>query len=110
MSEIIDITPDGRRAAPPPPRCPHCGSEQLSMTRGAYNSGCGCLGLLLFGWLGLLLGLLGMDRLEMVCMQCGTRWPVGRPDRARKTGGCLATILIVIIVLAILGAVADALL
>ena len=35
------------------------------------------LGLLLFGWIGLLLGLLGADDVEIVCRNCGCRWRPG---------------------------------
>ena len=88
--------------------CPNCGSTDLVFTNGSYSVGCGCLGLLLFGWIGLLLGLLGMDNYELVCKHCGSRWPVGKPHQARKgTGcGCLFILLIIIIIIAAAGCLA----
>ena len=82
--------------------CPDCGSTDLVLTNGSYSTGCGCLGLLLFGWIGLLLGLLGLGNYELVCKHCGCRWPVGKPHQAnRGTGcGCLFILLIIIIILA----------
>lgn len=55
-------------------RCPQCGSTQIAPVRKDYDMGCGCLGLILFGWIGLLLGLLGGGNVEMVCANCGARW------------------------------------
>ncbi len=82
----------------PPVRCPACGSTQISAVRRNYDSGCGCLGLLLFGWVGLLLGLLGADDVEMVCNQCGARWPAGRPRDVQTGIGC-GTLLLVLLLL-----------
>ena len=91
MAEVFDSSRNQ------PTVCPHCSSTDLVLTNGTYNSGCGCLGLLLFGWWGLLLGLLGLGKYEMVCKNCGCRWPVGQPHRANH-GGCGSGCLIVIIV------------
>ena len=82
----------------PPVRCPACGSTQISAVRRNYDSGCGCLSLLLFGWVGLLLGLLGADDVEMVCNQCGARWPAGRPRDVQTGIGC-GTLLLVLLLL-----------
>ena len=56
------------------------------------------IGLLLFGWVGLLLGLLGADDVEMVCNQCGARWPAGRPRDVQTGIGC-GTLLLVLLLL-----------
>ncbi|MBR7144403.1 MAG: META domain-containing protein [Lentisphaeria bacterium] len=86
-------------------QCPVCGSTDLVLTNGTYSTGCGCLGLLLFGWVGLLLGLLGLGNYELVCKHCGSRWPVGKPHQAnRGTGcGCFFLLLIIIIIIAAFG-------
>ena len=55
-------------------RCPQCGSSDISAVRRNYSPGCGCLGLLLFGWIGLLMGLLGAGKVDLVCRNCGTQW------------------------------------
>ena len=81
-----------------PVRCPSCGSTQIMAVRKNYDPGCGCLGLLLFGWWGLLLGLLGADTVEMVCSRCGTRWPAGRPHNAQTGIGC-GTLLLILLLL-----------
>ena len=68
--------------------CPQCGSTQIAPVRKNYDMGCGCLGLLLFGWIGLLLGLLGGGDVEMVCANCGARWEPGR-HKDGASSGCL---------------------
>ena len=83
-------------------QCPNCGSTDLVLTNGSYSTGCGCLGLLLFGWIGLLLGLLGLGNYELVCKHCGSRWPVGKPQKARSGTGCGIFLLLIIVILIIL--------
>ena len=88
--------------------CPVCNSTDLVLTNGTYSTGCGCLGLLLFGWIGLLLGLLGLGNYELVCKHCGSRWPVGKPHQAERRGsgiGCLILLIIIAILVAALGCV-----
>jgi len=65
-------------AGAPRVSCPRCGSTDLDTVRKIFDPGCGCLGLLLFGWYGLLLGLLGANDVEIVCRNCGHRWTPGR--------------------------------
>lgn len=72
--------------------CPKCGSTDLDTVRKVFDPGCGCLGLLLFGWYGLLLGLLGANDVEVVCRNCGCRWSPGRHG-----GSCLLTLLVAIV-------------
>ena len=63
----------------PPVQCPVCSSRQVAPVRKNFDGGLGCLGLILFGWVGLLLGLLGGSDIEMYCQNCGYRWsPQGR--------------------------------
>lgn len=61
-------------------RCPVCGSAQLSATRRGYSGCGGILGFLLFGWIGLLLGLLGYSDPRIVCLNCGHEF--APPSRA----------------------------
>jgi len=84
-----------------PVRCPRCGSTQIDTVQRSYNSCCGCLGFLLFQWLGLLLGFLGAGDVDLVCRNCGARWPAGHPDR-RRAIGCTTILLIILIVLTLL--------
>ena len=83
-------------------RCPVCNSTDLVLTNGSYSCGCGCLGLLLFGWIGLLLGLLGLGNYELVCKHCGCRWPVGKPHQASRGSGCGIFLLLMIIIIIVL--------
>ncbi len=71
----------------PRARCPRCGSPDLDAVRKVFDPGCGCLGLLLWGWRGLLLGLLNGGDVEIVCRNCGHRW---RPGGG---GSCLLSLL-----------------
>ncbi len=86
--------------------CPRCGSTQVSAVQRGADAGMGCLGYLLFGWIGALLGLFGdSGRIEVVCLKCGAKWEPGG-----KKGGCLTTIgqmfllvLLAIVLLVLLG-------
>ena len=104
MSEPVTIDVQSDSAAhDAPPYCPRCGSRHIAVLRKTYSPGCGCLGVLLFGWWGLLLGLLGFDDVEMVCTNCGARWPAGHPEQAESGCGCLALLLGVLVLLVFLG-------
>ena len=84
-------------------RCPDCGCTRLSATRRGYDPSFGCLGLMLFSWVGLLLGLLEADRITLVCGRCGKRWSPGwGKEEASPLHGC--SCLLVIILLAVLAA------
>ena len=73
--------------------CPYCASDQFSPVRKNYDGGLGCLGLILFGWWGLLLGLLGGGDVEMVCHNCGARW---NPRGHGCFTGCLAAVFAIV--------------
>ena len=86
--------------------CPVCGSHDLAFTNGSYSTAFGCLGLLLFGWVGLLLGLLGLGSSKMVCKNCGAKWTPGSPSQASRSNGgcgCGCGCLIILIILALVG-------
>ncbi|MBR7104247.1 MAG: hypothetical protein IKC65_04835 [Lentisphaeria bacterium] len=79
--------------------CPVCGSPDISALRRNYDPGCGCLGLLVFGWIGLLMGLLGAGKVDLVCRNCGAKWEAGNPASSRKNGCLTLLILIILIIL-----------
>jgi len=70
--------------------CPNCGSTQVTTVQKSYDAGLGCVGLVFFGWLGLLLGLLGGGDVELYCAHCGHRW---QPPGA-KSSGCASLLLL----------------
>ena len=80
--------------------CPYCASTQVAPVDRGFDGGLGCLGLLLFGWVGLLLGLLGGGT-QMYCMNCGRRWS------PRRKGGCLVGCLFLIVILILIGMLAE---
>ena len=87
-----------------PVRCPMCGSTQVTAVRRGYDPGCGCLGVLLFSWIGLLLGFLNADRVDLVCNRCGARWEPGNAEHRQgplTTCGCLLVILLVLALLSL---------
>ena len=84
---------------PPPVCCPVCGSREAVPVRKNYDAGLGCLGLLLFSWWGLLLGLLGGNDIEMYCQNCGYRW---RPQGRGCLAGCLDVAAAIVAALMIL--------
>ena len=72
--------------------CPYCASTQVAPVERSYDGGLGCVGLILFGGWGLLLGLLGGGT-DMYCMNCGRRW-----NPRAKAGGCVTLIFILILI------------
>ena len=80
--------------------CPNCGSHLVVPVRKNYDGGLGCLGLILFGWWGLLLGLLGGGDIEMYCQHCGARWsPQGRGC------GCIGALVSALITFIVIGVI-----
>lgn len=66
-------------------RCPKCGYEycqiinETQTTGKDFSAGKGCIGYLLFGWIGLLCGLCGegqktKTRQYWICGNCGHKW------------------------------------
>ena len=81
-------------------RCPQCSSADISAVRRSYDPGCGCLGLIIFGWIGLLLGLLGAGKVDLVCRRCGAVWEAGKaPGRYAVSGGCCGLILLIAVII-----------
>ena len=82
--------------------CPYCASDQISPVRKNYDGGLGCLGLILFGWWGLLLGLLGGGDVEMVCHNCGARW---NPRGTGCFSGCFTVLAAIIAAAAVIAVI-----
>ena len=97
----------------PPVRCPFCGGVRVAAVRKNYDGGLGCLGLILFGWMGLLLGLLGGNDIEMYCQDCGHRWdPRGRGCFSgcfTVAAAILAAMAVIFLVMLILAAIVGSL-
>ena len=83
--------------------CPNCGSPRFLLIRKGYRPGLGCLGVLLFNWIGLLLGFLGSDDLDRVCLDCGHREPL---TRTAGCGSCCLFFVLVIVLLLLMMATA----
>ena len=83
--------------------CPKCGSYRFTVVRKGYRPGLGCLGVLLFNWIGLLLGVLGSDDLDRVCLDCGHREPL---TRTAGCGSCCLFFVLVIVLLLLMMATA----
>ena len=75
--------------------CPYCASTQIAPVDRSYDGGLGCLGLILFGWWGLLLGLLGAGRTDLYCMNCGRRW---NPHGKGCIGGCISLLFFLFLI------------
>ena len=86
--------------------CPYCASTQVAPVERRYDGGLGCLGLILFGWWGLLLGLLGGGDVEMVCHNCGARWTPGRSGCiSGLLSGCISAVFAVIVLIAVIAGI-----
>jgi len=58
--------------------CPRCGSDQIQAFKKGFGWGKAVLGDLLLGPVGLVGGALGMNNVELVCLNCGKRWRPGK--------------------------------
>lgn len=61
-------------------RCPVCHCKEYTTEQHVFSGGWGCLGFMFFGWLGLLLGLLGRET-YIVCSDCGRKWKLSKFHR-----------------------------
>ena len=76
--------------------CPYCASTQVFPVQRNYDGGLGCLGLIFFGWWGLLLGVLGCGEMEMYCLNCGRRW---NPRGKGCLAGCVSLFFLLVLIL-----------
>lgn len=80
-----------------PVKCPRCGSRHIATKNDSdYSLGLGCIGYLLFGWLGTLFGFLGGNNNNSFrCQNCGHTF-----SQSPASGcGCLIVIIIIIALL-----------
>ena len=54
--------------------CPYCGSENVYCHKRGYSWTLGCLTCFVLSIFGLLLGLIGSDKLVFHCNDCGESW------------------------------------
>lgn len=59
------------------PRCPKCGSYDISIQKEGFDASSACCGAFLLGPLGLLCGAKESNRLNSHCIKCGHKWAVG---------------------------------
>jgi len=58
--------------------CPRCGSSQLSGEKRGFGFGQAAVGGLLLGPVGRLAGVLGKNKVLVICLSCGHQWKLGR--------------------------------
>jgi len=62
-----------RRQMVPLGACPNCGGVRTAAIKDGFDVGAGCCGVVLFGPLGLLCGMLG-DKTNVKCLKCAHEW------------------------------------
>jgi len=55
-------------------RCPHCGSNQISVNKKGFGLGKAVGGALLLGPLGLMGGFVGQNKMLFSCLKCAGTW------------------------------------
>jgi Oxygen-sensitive ribonucleoside-triphosphate reductase len=63
-----------RRAEPPVPRCPKCGSTSITVMKKGFGVGKAAAGALLLGPIGIAAGGLGANKVQRVCVNCGHKF------------------------------------
>ena len=61
-------------------KCSHCGSSNIAMGQKGYGLGKAAVGAILLGPVGLLGGMIGRKKLEIVCNSCGHKGKVSPED------------------------------
>lgn len=57
--------------------CPKCGSNQITAQNKGFGLGKAAVGGLILGPVGLLGGLVGSKKVNIVCLKCGYKWEAG---------------------------------
>lgn len=58
-------------------KCPKCGSTQITAQNKGFGLGKAAIGGLALGPVGLLGGLVGSKKINIVCLNCGHKWQPG---------------------------------
>lgn len=58
-------------------KCPKCGSNQITAQNKGFGLGKATVGGLMLGPVGLLGGLIGSKKVNVVCLHCGHKWEPG---------------------------------
>ena len=91
MAEMVNCKTCGKEVSKTAPTCPHCGEEapglhikcpkcnsmNISTGKKGFGLGKAAGGLILLGPVGLLGGMIGRKKIELVCQACGKKW---KPD------------------------------
>lgn len=59
---------------PAPVRCPCCGSTQIQAVKKGFSFGKAAMGVALFGQIGSSAGLIGAEKTDRVCLNCGKKF------------------------------------
>lgn len=57
--------------------CPKCGSNQITAQNKGFGLGKAAVGGLMLGPVGLLGGLIGSKKVNVICLKCGHKWEPG---------------------------------
>jgi hypothetical protein len=58
------------------PKCAKCGSTVITYNKKGFSAGKAVLGAVAFAGIGLLLGLVGSNKIRATCCKCGNSWNV----------------------------------
>ena len=88
MAELVSCKTCSKQVSKTAPTCPHCGenapglhikcpncnSMNISSGQKGFGLGKAAVGAVLLGPVGLLGGMLGRKRIELICRACGHKW------------------------------------
>jgi len=88
MAELVNCKTCSKQVSPNAPTCPHCGenmpglyikcpkcnSMNISSGKQGFGLGKATVGAILLGPVGLLGGIIGRKKIELLCQDCGNKW------------------------------------